>query len=646
MPKQIVLTGMHRSGTSLAASLARRAGIDMGSDLVPAKKGNPRGYFEDLDFRGLQEAILARQGLSPFFLPSEGLAEPDAEAEAAAKALIERRSGKSLWGWKDPRTCLFLDFWHGLLPDPYYVFLYRHPVEVALSLLRRRQGWLDPLSGIRAWTVYNTRILDFYHSHPDRCLLWNICGLTRSFGSAFGALAGRLGVDLRLEGLQDLFHPDELRLGLSLSELDWRVVIPGALDLYGRLEDAADIPAGPPAFAAETQFSKGSGRGSEVRERELTQVSEHLLYLLLKREDERPGAAAEGEGIRRLAGQLQRLKVSLSEIERSRAIKLVRFYWRVAAKLRALGRRSFPETAGRRTHSVSPSPGPGSGIDPARCLVGCVAENNPKYLEQACRLVQSIRWFGGGLASSKIMVCVVEGVDPAFRERLTRYGADVRIVPRFLAANPFANKLQFFGEASSESCETILLLDCDTLVVQDPLPWIRSGSFQAKIADRPTVTHAVFKRVFQHYGLALPERRYTTTFGGTPTIRYCNSGVLAVPVPLANPFITAWRDFNARLSADQSVLSPCEKHCDQASLSLALAAHPIPFGELPLPLNYPLHLTHLPAPPGFTTIDPIILHYHGRVDSRGNLMKSPYPPAQARIALFNRRKKEADAKER
>ena len=586
------------------------------------------------------------RGTARFFIPSEGLAEPDADAEAAARALIERRAGKSLWGWKDPRTCLFLDFWHGLLPDPTYVFLYRHPVEVALSVLRRRQGWLDPVTAIRAWSVYNSEILDFYHSHQDRCLLWNIRGLTRSIGTAFAALADRIGVDLRRDGLEDLFHPDELRLGLSLSELDWRAVVPAALDLYGRLEEAADIPSGPRAFAAETKVSeasKSSGRGSEAREQELTQVNEHLLYLLLKREDEQPGVTLELEGLRRLSGELQKVKASLSQIERSRSWRFVRAYWRVASKLRALGRRLSSGTAGRSAPSLSPSPGPGRGIDPARCLVGCVAENNPKYLEQACRLVQSIRWFGGGLASSKIMVCVVEGVDPAFRERLARYGADVRIVPRFLARNPFANKHQFFGEASGESCETILLLDCDTLVVQDPLPWIRSGSVQVKIADRPTVTHAVFKRVFKHFGLPLPERRYTTTFGGVPTILYCNSGVVAVPVPLANPFLAAWRDFNARLSADQDLLHPCEKHCDQASLSLALVAHPIPFEELPLQLNYPVHLAHLEAPPGFSTIDPVILHYHDRVDSRGNLLKSPYPLAQARIALFNRRKNEADA---
>lgn len=618
----------------------------MGADLVPAQKGNPRGYFEDLDFRDLQEAILARQGLSPFFPPSEAWAEPDADAEAAAKALISRRSGKSLWGWKDPRTCLFLDFWHGLLPDPFYVFLYRHPVEVALSLLRRKQGWLDPGNATRAWSVYNTRILDFYHSHRDRCLLWSTSGLARAIGPAFAALAQRLGVDLRHEGLQELFHPDELRLGLRLPELDWSAVIPDSMDLYSRLDKAADIRESPPVFTKEKKVSEDSGRGPEVRERELAEVNEHLLYLLLKAGDGRSGAAVEEEGVRRLSGQLQKLRVSLAEIEGSRSWKLVRAYWRVAAKLRAFGRRPSRARGGRRIQPVSPSPGPGGGIDPARCLVGCVAENNPKYLEQACRLVQSIRWFGGGLSTSRILVCVVEGVDPAYRERLTRHGADVRVVPRFLASNPFANKLQFFGEASRESCDMILLLDCDTLVVQDPLPWIQGGRLQMKIADRASVTHAVFKRVFRHYGLRLPARRYATTFGGTRTILYCNSGVVAVPVPLGNSFIAVWRGFSARLGADRHLLHPCETHGDQAALSLALATEPIPFQELPLALNYPLHLTHLPAPPGFETIDPVILHYHSRVDSHGDLMPSPYPLAQARIALFNQRRQQSGAEGR
>jgi hypothetical protein len=46
----LIVTGMHRSGTSLLASFLRAAGINLGENLYPADSANPLGYFEDLDF--------------------------------------------------------------------------------------------------------------------------------------------------------------------------------------------------------------------------------------------------------------------------------------------------------------------------------------------------------------------------------------------------------------------------------------------------------------------------------------------------------------------------------------------------------------------------------------------------------------------
>ena len=61
---------MHRSGTSLVASLLSAIGVDMGQRLLPPDKGNPRGYFEDIDFlefqrRALSESCLKDDGGHP-----------------------------------------------------------------------------------------------------------------------------------------------------------------------------------------------------------------------------------------------------------------------------------------------------------------------------------------------------------------------------------------------------------------------------------------------------------------------------------------------------------------------------------------------------------------------------------------------------
>ena len=44
-------------------------------------------------------------------------------------------------------------------------------------------------------------------------------------------------------------------------------------------------------------------------------------------------------------------------------------------------------------------------------VVGCVTENNAKFLGQTQRLLQSIRWFGGSMAGARVVVAAVEGID-------------------------------------------------------------------------------------------------------------------------------------------------------------------------------------------------------------------------------------------
>ncbi len=274
---------------------------------------------------------------------------------------------------------------------------------------------------------------------------------------------------------------------------------------------------------------------------------------------------------------------------------------------------------------------------PDHFLIGCVAENRPTFLRQAILLVRSVRWFGGQLQSARLMVCVVEEVDPRFQYLFEKEGADVRIVPRFDSRNPFANKLQFFPEAFGTSAEMLMLVDCDTAFVRDPLPLIRPDVFQAKIADLPTVPHETFVELFRHYGLQLPAAGHVTTFGATPTIPYCNSGVVILPTGLAREFVPVWREWNGRLAENLDLLGPYRGHCNQASLSVALALTQVPFREAPLALNFPLHLTHLASTPELLETDPAILHYHQRVAADGRLLPAPYPQAQRRIEELNER---------
>jgi len=174
-----IITGMHRSGTSLTASLLQKLGVHIGKQLVGPEYGNVRGHFEDVDFVDFHKAVLRSQKVDDLGsnLPEKNDLRITKSFASKAKNLIKHNSNLELWGWKDPRTTLFLDFWQGLLPQANYIFVYRSPWEVVDSLYRRATDEIlleEPELAVKMWLSYNREILKFYEKYPDRCLLASV----------------------------------------------------------------------------------------------------------------------------------------------------------------------------------------------------------------------------------------------------------------------------------------------------------------------------------------------------------------------------------------------------------------------------------------------------------------------------------------
>jgi len=140
--RTVLVLGMHRSGTSYLASVLAGMGVRMGDELLAADRGNPRGYFEDRAILSFHKRLLASRskGLQTRadFLPGADF-NPDwndgERAEALALVRSLRKDGP--WGWKEPRTCLFVQEWLRILPDAACVAVYRHPLDIFHSFLRR-----------------------------------------------------------------------------------------------------------------------------------------------------------------------------------------------------------------------------------------------------------------------------------------------------------------------------------------------------------------------------------------------------------------------------------------------------------------------------------------------------------------------------
>ena len=200
-----MITGMHRSGTSLTASLFQSVGVNIGEKLVGPEYGNIKGHFEDIEFVELHKGILRAQGIDDLGSNLEIKEIPvKKQYLKAAKRLIKNRQEENdkkskSWGWKDPRTTLFLNFWLDLLPDAKFIFVYRSPWEVVDSLYRRgtdEKLLEQPEIAVKMWLDYNQRILDFYQQFSAQCLIGKVDSIGKNPKSFIQAVNEKFEIDL------------------------------------------------------------------------------------------------------------------------------------------------------------------------------------------------------------------------------------------------------------------------------------------------------------------------------------------------------------------------------------------------------------------------------------------------------------------
>jgi hypothetical protein len=159
MPRIVCVLGMHRSGTSVTTRVLNLLGLYLGPDeaMVQSHPNNPKGLYEHRELMLLNQGVLRVVGgmwKEPPSL-SEGWerdAALDPLREQARDVIGRTFDGQSLWGWKDPRTCLLLPFWQSVLPEMQYVICVRNPVDVAQSLEQRND--LELSHGFDLWLRY------------------------------------------------------------------------------------------------------------------------------------------------------------------------------------------------------------------------------------------------------------------------------------------------------------------------------------------------------------------------------------------------------------------------------------------------------------------------------------------------------------
>lgn len=149
MPKNIIIVGMPRSGTSMTASIFAKNGYfvtnDEDTELRTGDEHNPLGYWEAKSLIKSNSEIFKAAG---FNHDNTWLYDAITSLEANKihslkhsnehKALVEKFNKTPPWVWKDPRLCYTLSYWWPLI-DPSstkVLLLTRNPKEIYQSFIR------------------------------------------------------------------------------------------------------------------------------------------------------------------------------------------------------------------------------------------------------------------------------------------------------------------------------------------------------------------------------------------------------------------------------------------------------------------------------------------------------------------------------
>ena len=284
-------------------------------------------------------------------------------------------------------------------------------------------------------------------------------------------------------------------------------------------------------------------------------------------------------------------------------------------------------------------------MDNKKLAVCCVADNKVKYLSQALRLIQSLRWFGEDLGSADMFVGYFEHTPAYYLKEYERFGANTVLLSRYTNLHGPSNKMSLLKLERLSNYEYVMLMDCDTIFTGSISAYLNFSGIQAKIADLQTLPHDLLSSIFKSVGKEPPVIKYKTSIDLKDTALYCNSGIVIIAKQYFSEFVERWFAINDFLLENLELLGKLSFFCDQASFALALNEYEHCFRELPLSMNFPSHFSLDKYPESTLSVKPEIIHYHHMVDhTNGYLLDSPLLNIQSLIKNFNAKVKEDRSK--
>lgn len=250
----LLVSGFHRSGTSLVAQTLHSNGVNLGENLMGASFGNPNGHFEDLSIVELHDELLNLHGLDWQTTYSSTI-EPPPLLKTKQQEYAEQRvkQQNSFIGAKDPRALYFFDSWNeAFRGDILFLCVFRGWRYSVSSLLKRHSRfllnttgkmaslpkdiifWLQPNLAAKMWLASAKLILAQYSKRPEKTLLFPLEDLLANSNTFQQAVLSK-SLPLSIFDINKSFSPSLLQKQIPASAI--QMLCPEIIKECDQLED-------------------------------------------------------------------------------------------------------------------------------------------------------------------------------------------------------------------------------------------------------------------------------------------------------------------------------------------------------------------------------------------------------------------------
>jgi len=143
MQKCLLITGMHRSGTSALTGVISKLNVHLGRELMPSNTDNPKGFFENQKIYEFNEKVLKqlKSSWDDIFVSNKLPTKSIQYLDELKEIIIDEFGQSDFFAIKDPRICLLFPLYSQVLKslniEIMVIISWRNPLEVANSLHKR-----------------------------------------------------------------------------------------------------------------------------------------------------------------------------------------------------------------------------------------------------------------------------------------------------------------------------------------------------------------------------------------------------------------------------------------------------------------------------------------------------------------------------